>query len=65
MIIGIVAVALVAVTGALLFEVLHTPAGVERETQTRQRRIYSRTRTITHARPDDVAGQTGTRRDSG
>ena len=47
-------VGIVAVTGALLFEVLHTPAGVERETQIRQRRIYSRTRTATHARPDEV-----------
>jgi hypothetical protein len=54
MIIGIVAAAFVAATGVLLFEVLHTPAGVERETQTRQNKIYSRTRAITHAKPAEV-----------
>jgi hypothetical protein len=39
--------------GILLFEMLRTPAGIEREHTIEQGRISSRTRTITEASPDE------------
>ncbi len=48
-IVGIV----VLVVGITWFEMLRTPAGIEREHRIEQRKIVSRTRTMTNASPDE------------
>lgn len=44
----------VLVMGVMLFEMLRAPAGMEREHRIEQRRIFSSTRTVTAATPDEV-----------
>ncbi len=51
----IVVIVLVVVMGLMFFSMVRTPDGVEREHQIREGdRIFSRTRTVTSASPDEV-----------
>jgi hypothetical protein len=49
-----IVVALILVMGVMLVEMLRTPAGIERKHSIEQGRIFSRTRTLTEASPDEV-----------
>ena len=49
-----VAVAVLGLTiGGVFFDMLRTPAGIERETRIDKRKIYTRTRAVTQATPDE------------
>jgi len=44
----------IAATGVVLFQMLRTPAGIEREHHVENRRIFSRTSAVVDAPPDEV-----------
>jgi hypothetical protein len=50
----IVVALLILGAGIALYEMLRTPAGIEREHRIEQGRIFSKTRTVTDASPDQV-----------
>lgn len=50
----VVVAVVILLMAVMLIEMLRTPAGIEREHHTEQRKIFSRTRTVTTASPEEV-----------
>lgn len=50
----VVAVVVTVVVAAMVVEMLRTPAGIERQHRTEKRKIFSSTRTVIDATPDEV-----------
>ncbi len=51
----IVVAVVILVMAVMFFEVLRLPAGIEREQHIEQRKIFSRTRTVTDASPEEAS----------